>query len=108
MNELKQNASKPWEIPSDQLYSMYSTSENGLDDSSVEQIREQAGENVLSEGKKKSVLQVFFSQFLDLLVIILIIAAIVSMASGSIESTLVIFMVLICVGQGERFCQIPN
>ena len=95
MSELKQNVSKSWEIPADQLYSMYSTSDNGLDDISVEQIREQFGENVLSEGKKKSVLQVFFSQFLDLLVIILIIAAIVSMLSGSIESTLVIFMVLI-------------
>jgi len=38
---------------------------------------------------------VFLSQFADLLVIILIIAAIISMFSGNIESTIVIFAVII-------------
>lgn len=53
------------------------------------------GENVLQEGKKKSTLEVFLSQFADLLVIILIIAAIISMVSGNVESTIVIFAVII-------------
>lgn len=53
------------------------------------------GENVLAEGKKKTVLQVFLGQFADLLVLILIAAAIVSMFSGNIESTIVIFAVII-------------
>ena len=53
------------------------------------------GENVICEGKKKSTLQVFLSQFADLLVIILIIAAIISMISGNPESTMVIFGVII-------------
>ena len=43
------------------------------------------GENTLVEQKKQSVASVFFHQFADLLVIILIAAAIVSMASGNIE-----------------------
>lgn len=51
---------------------------------------EKHGKNVLEESKKKSVFQVFLSQFADLMVIILIIAAIVSMFSGSVESTIVI------------------
>lgn len=55
----------------------------------------EAGENVLIEGKKKSVLQVFLSQFADLLVVILIIAAAISMLSGNLESTLVILAVII-------------
>lgn len=52
------------------------------------------GKNVLAEGKKKSVFMVFLSQFADLLVIILIIAAIISMFSGNLESTIVIFAVI--------------
>lgn len=53
------------------------------------------GENALAEEKKKSLFQVFLSQFADLLVVILIAAAIISMISGNMESTLVIFAVLI-------------
>ncbi|MBQ1586242.1 MAG: ATPase, partial [Ruminococcus sp.] len=65
---------------------------------SSEQAAEQLkkdGKNVLAEGKKKTVLQVFLGQFADLLVLILIAAAIVSMFSGNIESTIVIFAVII-------------
>ena len=53
------------------------------------------GKNALAEGKRKSGLQVFLEQFKDLLVVILIVAAIISMASGNVESTIVIFAVLI-------------
>ena len=56
---------------------------------------EQYRPNRLAEGKKKSVLRVFAEQFKDLLVVILIVAALISMASGNMESTLVIFAVLI-------------
>ena len=55
----------------------------------------QYGPNILEEGKKKSLLQVFGEQFLDLLVIILIIAAVISALSGNPESTAVIIVVLI-------------
>ena len=57
--------------------------------------RRQTGENILQEGKKKSTLEVFLGQFCDLLVVILIIAAIISMFSGNAESTIVILLVLI-------------
>ena len=53
------------------------------------------GENALEEKGKKSVLRVFLEQFADLLVIILIVAAIISMFSGNMESTIVIFAVII-------------
>ncbi len=56
------------------------------------------GENILEEGERKSPLVIFLEQFKDLLVIILIIAAIISMVSGSVESTIVIFVVLILNG----------
>lgn len=68
---------------------------DGLSSEKAKELLKKNGENKLAEGKKKSVLQVFLSQFADVLVIILIIAAIISMFSGNIESTIVIFAVII-------------
>ncbi len=68
---------------------------DGLSSERAEQLLEKNGKNVLDEAKKNSVLHVFLSQFADLLVIILIVAAIISMFSGNIESTIVIFAVII-------------
>ncbi|MEG0502550.1 MAG: HAD-IC family P-type ATPase, partial [Cellulosilyticaceae bacterium] len=67
----------------------------GLSESQVKAQLEQYGPNSLQEGKKKSVLIVFLEQFKDLLVLILITAAIISMLSGNLESTLVIFAVIL-------------
>ena len=52
---------------------------DGLSAEKAKELLKQNGENKLAEGKKKTVLQVFLSQFADLLVIILIIAALISM-----------------------------
>ena len=71
------------------------TSANGLSGQEAQARAQQYGPNQLAEGEKKSVLQVFAEQFKDLLVIILIIAALISAASGNLESTIVIFAVLI-------------
>ena len=68
---------------------------DGLTDEEVSKRREQYGFNELKEKKKESVFQVFLSQFKDLMVIILIIAATISMLTGDAESTLVIFAVLV-------------
>ena len=67
----------------------------GLSSQQADSLLEKHGKNVLEESKKKSVFQVFLSQFCDLMVIILIIAAIISMFSGNVESTIVIFLVLL-------------
>lgn len=71
------------------------TSEKGLSQEEVLRRREEYGENALLESKPKSTLRVFLEQFKDLLVIILIIAAIISMLSDNVESTMVIFAVII-------------
>ena len=67
----------------------------GLTDQEVQRRRAQYGRNQLSEGKKKTAIQVFLEQFKDLLVIILMIAAVISALSSNVESTIVIFAVLI-------------
>ena len=71
------------------------TAPEGLGAEEVRRRAEQFGPNKLSEGKKKSVAQVFLEQFKDLMVVILIIAALISAFSGNAESTIVIFAVLI-------------
>ena len=67
----------------------------GLAEKDAKQRLEEQGENVLEETAKKSVLSVFLGQFADLLVIILVGAAIISMISGNVESTIVIFAVIL-------------
>ena len=84
-----------WKVDSNKLMKKMNVTEKGLSDEQVLQIREKVGENLLEEAKKKSVLQVFLSQFCDLLVIILIIAAVISAFSENPESTIVIIAVLI-------------
>ena len=69
--------------------------EKGLTSVKAAQVLEEKGPNELAESKKKSVFAVFAEQFADLLVIILIIAAAISMVSGNVESTIVIFAVII-------------
>ena len=73
----------------------YEVTTSGLSSQRAKETLEKNGENVLVEGKRKNAFQMFLSQFADLLVIILIVAAIISMISGNIESTIVIFAVII-------------
>lgn len=67
----------------------------GLTDDDVQKRQQVYGYNVLEEGKKTSTLAVFMGQFKDLLVIILLVAAVVSFLLGEVESTIVIMIVVI-------------
>lgn len=67
----------------------------GLSDYDVQKRQEVYGYNVLEESKKVSTLAVFFGQFKDLLVIILMVAAFISFLLGEVESTIVILIVII-------------
>ena len=79
----------------EQVLEQMQVSPEGLTGGQATQRLEDYGPNQLVEGSRKSVAAVFFGQFKDLLVIILIAAALISMASGNLESTLVIFAVLL-------------
>lgn len=79
----------------EELLEHFRVTEHGLTGEEAGQRLAESGENVLKEGKRKSTLQVFFEQFCDLLVVILIIAALISMVSGNVESTIVIIAVIV-------------
>lgn len=70
-------------------------SSKGLNDPEVEKRQQQYGYNELCEGHKKSIFQIFMEQFKDLLIVILIVAATVSIFTGNFESAMVIFAVII-------------
>ncbi len=80
--------------PQQALQELHAVS-GGLTSAEAAQRLAKVGPNQLAEGQKKSALAVFAGQFKDLLVVILIAAALISMFSGNLESTLVIFAVLI-------------
>ena len=84
-----------WNISTEELMMQHQVTKEGLTSQQVDRIRQEKGENILQEGKKKSIFQVFISQFADLLVVILIVAAVISMFSGNVESTIVILLVLV-------------
>lgn len=67
----------------------------GLTNKDIYKQRETYGSNQIEESKSQSPVIIFFSQFKDFLVIILMVAAGVSAMMGKLESTLVIISVLI-------------
>lgn len=79
----------------EECFSELKSRKEGLNNDELNKRYEKYGYNILQEEKKKSPLKVFLSQFEDLLIIILIIAGIISMITGNIESSVVIFCVII-------------
>ena len=73
----------------------FNVSKEGLSNEQASENLSSYGSNELNQKKNKSVVQVFFSQFKDLLIFILISAGIISMLSNDVESTIVIFSVII-------------
>lgn len=67
---------------------------SALTDKDVKEHQEKYGMNELQSGTKKSMIQIFFEQFKDFLIIILIFAAALSGFLGDLQSTLVILVVI--------------
>lgn len=86
---------KLWRQSAEALLKQFDSRTDGLSGQDISSRMERYGKNVLEEAEKKSALITFLEQFKDLLVVILIVAAVVSMLSGNVESTIVIFVVLI-------------
>ena len=84
-----------YNVNPDEILKEFNSSALGLDDTQVSLNREKYGKNKLEEKEKKNLIEIFVEQFKDLLVIILILSALISAATGNMESTAVIIVVLI-------------
>ena len=69
--------------------------ETGLSSLEVEKRRTKYGENTLTEKKQKSIVTMFFSQFKDFMVIILLVAAVISGILGEWSDTVIILIVVL-------------
>lgn len=77
-----------------EVLSEFDASRNGLTSFQVDDRQKQYGLNEMDQQEKESPLQIFLSQFKDLLVIVLIVAGFISMATGEIVSSIAIFIVI--------------
>ena len=68
---------------------------NGLSDRKVASLLEKYGKNVLKEKKKKSMAAKLKDQFLDPMIIILLLASILSMAIGEVTDSIIIIAIVI-------------
>ena len=80
---------------SDDVLKELGSSLDGLSSSQVQAAQAKYGPNELPEGERPSAFQIFLDQFKDLIVIILIVAAVISGVTGDLESSIVIIAVLI-------------
>ena len=78
----------------EKVLSELKTSKDGLTREEATERQCRYGRNEIAEKKKKGVLQVFAEQFADLLVIILIISALISVFTSNLESAIVIICVI--------------
>ncbi len=74
----------------DEIYSSLASGNQGLKSSRVKELQEQHGFNELKAAAKKTVLQIFLSQFINVMGIILILASIVSAFMGETVDSIVI------------------
>ena len=75
---------------------MLNTSEHGLSSAEVAARRRKYGANVLPKKKKDSIIKIFFCEFLDPIVLLLVLAIVVSFAVGEIiDAIAIIFIVTV-------------
>lgn len=82
-------------LKKEEIFELFGTSEKGLHDVRAEEKLAENGPNELEEGKKKSVAGILISQFKDVMILILIAAAIISGIIGDITDTIVIIIIVL-------------
>jgi len=87
---------KPWyQMTEDELYKELKTDRNGLSADESRKRVSQYGHNRLEEKPGKSPLLIFFEQFTNILILILIVAAVISAFIGDLTDTMVILAIVL-------------
>ena len=77
------------------VYKSLDSSASGLDQNKAELLLSKAGQNVIQEGKKKTVWSIILHQVSDFMIVILIIAAVISGIAGDLTDTIIILTIII-------------
>ncbi len=83
-----------YQMEAEEITRRLCTTADGLSEEEAKKRKEKYGANEIKEAKKKGIVRVFLEQFADLLVIILIISALISVLTGNAESAVVIVCVI--------------
>ena len=78
-----------------EIFELVGTSNKGLSTNAAEEKLLQVGPNELQEGKKKSIAGMLLAQFKDVMIIILLAAAIISGIIGDLTVTIVILVIVL-------------
>lgn len=84
-----------YRISKEEVIQQLKTSLSGLSNDVVPSLQKEYGENALQEAKRKSKLSILLSQFADVMILILIIAAVISFVVGEHTDAFVILAIII-------------
>ena len=90
-----QKPDNPFSVTIEEIYHAFSTNENGLSGAAAKQGLDVYGENVLAESHKKTILSILLDQFKNLMIIVLLAAAIISAFLGEVSDAVIIFVVVL-------------
>ena len=85
-------------LPILEIKELLNTGQHGLSTTEAEERLLQYGKNELTEKKKKPVWLLFLNQFKDVMIFILLIAAVISVAIGDIKDAIVI-LIIVCTSK---------
>lgn len=78
-----------------EVFELLGSSAQGLTEVAAEEKLQEFGPNELKEGKKKSILMMLLGQFKDVMILILLAAAIISGIMGELTDTIVILVIVL-------------
>lgn len=86
---------KNYQLTRKEVFEKFDTSLDGLTNAEVKKRQEKDGKNVLEAKRKTTLLEKFLAQFKDLMIIILLVAAAISVFAGEAADAIIIFLVVI-------------
>jgi len=90
-----QQNNAPYTMDTAQVYAAFSTAENGITDAQAESLGDQHGKNVLVEGHKKTLFSIILGQFKNLMILVLLAAAVISALLSEMSDAIIIFVVIL-------------
>jgi len=83
------------QLPVSETYTLLNTTKQGLTAEEAEERQKQHGKNELTEKKKISIFVLFLKQFKDVMIFILLLAAVISFSVGHIKDAVVILIIVL-------------
>ena len=82
-------------LPTAEVLRLTSSTSTGLNEMTAANRLEEYGPNQLQEAKKKSPLLMFLRQFMDVMILVLVAAALISGLIGDVKDTIVIIAIVV-------------